>query len=261
MLTRQQVNQCLRRLSATLNPAAVRRRLTGRPERSRRMNYATSVAMGHGGPQMALESYIHLADICLADQLRQQKPTELRDHALTYGLSQGGSTLRVTRLRLKKKCLLRSEDYTHEHLLTSFAERQAWPDLASLLAPKPSIPELPAPAMTVEAQRFEPSDLDRLLSLVRLRKCHEGLAEAFHLDEETIDTILSQASAVEKISGFTLFGVGGGMIRSGGALTSKVTGNSLCPPASVRPASCGQKMSAQQCQNIPMTSKHSRNCG
>lgn len=205
-------------LSPSSAPAELRFVLTERKERSRRMTYATAVALGHRGPGPSMGNYIHLADIVLADRVMKDELPQMRDHHLAYALQIQPSALRVSRHRLMQRSNTIESEILLSNLVLDQVQRLQWPELDRLNKENALFPTkekdppltLPAPSLKISETLFMPSDLDRFLLVVRHRSDEEGLAERFHIDDELVDEIIEKATALERKSGFFDFGIGDG---------------------------------------------------
>lgn len=196
-------------LSHTGTPSELRQNLTERRERSRRMTYATAVALGHRGPGPSLGNYIHLADVVLADRVTCDGTLSLRDHHLTYALQIQPAALRVSRHRLSQGSDLMNSGIPLSILVADQARRLQWSNLDQLLLVGDSDLDLPEPSLKISVTVFTPSDLDRLLMIARHRVDEEGLAERFHIDDALVNEIIEKAVALERKSGYCEFGVSG----------------------------------------------------
>lgn len=196
-------------LSLTGTPGELRQNLTERKERSRRMTYATAVALGHRGPGPSLGNYIHLADVVLADRVTFDGTLQLRDHHLTYALQIQPAALRVCRYRLLQSSDPMASGIPLSSLVIDQARRLQWSNLDQLLLADDSELDLPEPSLKISETVFAPSDLDRLLMIARHRSDEEGLAERFHIDNALVDEIIEKAAALERKSGYFDFGVSG----------------------------------------------------
>lgn len=205
-------------LSPSSAPGELRHALTERQERSRRMTYATAVALGHRGPGPSMGNYIHLADVVLTDRVMKDELPHMRDHHLTYAMQIQPSALRVSRHRLIQRSNTIDSEIQLLNLVIDQAQHLQWPELDRLIKKIVSFPKkekdphptLPTPALKINETSFMPSDLDRFLLVVRYRSDEEGLAERFHIDDELVNEIIEKATALERKSGFFDFGVGEG---------------------------------------------------
>ena len=173
-------------------PEHVRMVLLGRPDLSRRSLYALTTGLGHGGPAVSLNNYIHLLDRSLYQAISTYS-TKISDHALSYSYAIKNSYLRVLRNRQKE-----NDSYIFDTLIhrlpainIEFSTDQAPPLQLDVIK---------------NTQILSFTDIDRILFSVSRRSGDlHGVSEAFFTTDNIVKMIVKIASELQILTGYTEF--------------------------------------------------------
>lgn len=176
-------------------PEAIRLKLIGDPEISRRGLYAVSMYMGHASPRTTLRHYTHCADLVLKSHL-DEVTVKLSDRALAYCYQVNYANLRQMRSRLQTTT---GAGILEETLACN--ARVPRPDFEEKVL-ESTVQNIEPPSRTLE-----PADLDRLLTVVTMRGTIEGLADRFLCSDYVVFEAINEAIQLQELHGYTDFGL------------------------------------------------------